>query len=302
MKPDFECIRCILSTRLREIEESNLERSIKLEIAKELIRKIHDDFKWDIELTKYVSSLFKYIVTRTPGIIEYYRVIKQISNRIASENISVHLEYISTLNKYDKFKYLVKLSAIANLIDYGVADHRPLDQSYISPKYVESFEIYVDDTRRLYEIISKKGLRVIWLFDNAGEAVYDMLLIKELREIGNEVYALVKEDPGFQNDLTVSDLKYIDVSNAINEFYSYGNCASTIHLDSVNKDILDLINKSNLIIAKGMSHFEYLYEEVDLDIPIVFILIPKCNPVARRIGEGSRGKIVVLLKTPRSQP
>ncbi|MEM0224331.1 MAG: ARMT1-like domain-containing protein [Desulfurococcaceae archaeon] len=294
MKPDIECLRCIVSTRLREIGQLNLDKEEKLKLSKEIIAKITEYFNWDIELTELASEVFKYLVSKAPQVADQYKITKRALNEIALKNKDIHEQHIKLLHGYSKFKYLVKLSAIGNLLDYGVADHKPLDKP-ITPVMVEEYEIAVDDSHRLYELLKNGGIKITWLFDNAGEAVYDMLLINEIRKMGNTVFGLVKNEPGFQNDISAEDADHLDLRAYLDDIKTYGCRCSTIHLDHISYEARSLIERSDLIVAKGMSHFEYL-SEVNIGKPVCFILIPKCDPVARRIRENSRGKIVVLLK------
>jgi len=294
MKPDIQCLRCIMSTRLREIEQVSLERNEKLTLSKEIAAKIIEQFNWNIELTDFASEVFKYLVSRAPEVAEYYRDVKRTLNKRALENIELHERYIVQLNSYAKFMYLVKLSAIGNLLDYGVADHKPLDET-ITPTIVEKYDVAVDDSYELYKTLISGGVKITWLFDNAGEAPYDLLLINEIRKMGNTVYGLVKDEPGFQNDISIEDAEYLNLSFYLDELKTYGCNCSTIHLNHISNEARSILEKSNMIIAKGMSHFEYL-SEVNLGKPVFFILIPKCEPVARKIREDSRGKIVVLFK------
>ena len=294
MKPEIECLRCILSVRLREIEQANLSKEEKLHLAKMLISKMLEEFNWDVELTRLASELFNYVVKSAPGVVEYYRSIKRASNRIALENISVHRDYALKLKGFERFHYLVKLSAVANLIDYGVADHKPL-QDTLTPDVVEKREVARDDSLDFYNTVVRGGLKLVWLFDNSGEAVYDTLLIEELRKMSNKVYGLVKEEPGFQNDISLVDAEEMGLSNVLDGVISYGCHCSTIHLEHISREVRDLINSSDIVVAKGMSHFEYL-SEVELGKPTLFVLVPKCDPVARRIGGDSRGKIVIYFK------
>jgi hypothetical protein len=57
MKPDIQCLRCIMSTRLREIEQLSLGRNEKLTLSKEIAAKIIEQFNWDIELTDFASEV-----------------------------------------------------------------------------------------------------------------------------------------------------------------------------------------------------------------------------------------------------
>jgi uncharacterized protein with ATP-grasp and redox domains len=279
--------------RLKELEcasESDIE---KLEVAKKVIIKLIEDFNFNYELTRLATNLYKYLVTLAPSVVDYYKSLKRTLNQLALRDLKVHDEYVFHLSDYDRFRYLVKLSALGNLIDYGVAEHAPTS-GVIEPQTVVKYEVAVDHISDLYEMVSGGNLKIAWLFDNAGEAVYDTLLIRELRSLGNRVIGLMKSEPGFQNDLTIEDAVEIGLDKVLDRVVSYG-ARSTIHLEDVNKEVLEAINEADLIVAKGMSNYENLID-VELEKPIFFILIPKCNPVASSIGKGSKGRIVVKRK------
>ncbi|WP_440058953.1 damage-control phosphatase ARMT1 family protein [Thermogladius sp. 4427co] len=291
MKPSLECLRCLITTRLREVEESGLGDRAGVDVAKRVVARLLESFDLEGELTHIATDVFNFLVDLAPGVVEYYRRLRSYSNRLALGNLGVHLEYSSRLEGYERFRYLVKLSAVANAIDYGVAGHQPLETP-LTPGFVESYVFGVDDTPEFYRLVSRGGLSVLWLFDNAGEAVYDTLLISEVRRMGNRVYGLFKEEPGFQNDITIVDAREIGLDKALDAAASYGARASSIHLEKIDGEARRLLEASDLVVAKGMSHYEYL-SGVDLGKPVCYILIPKCDVVARAIKPGSKGKIVV---------
>ena len=292
MKPRFECLKCILTVRLREIENTSVQSELKIQVARELLRLLIEDFSLNAELTRLATSAFKLVVSRLPDIIEYYKKIKYESTLIALQDLKRHEEHVAKYtDRYEKFKYLVKLSGLANMIDYGVAEHAVSVKS-IDPVSVEKTELFIDHTHTFYEILRKGHLRVLWLFDNAGEAVYDTLLIKEIKSMGNTVLGAVKEEPGFQNDITLQDAVFSGLTSILDGVLTYRG--STIHIDNLSEEMLAAINRCDLVIAKGMSHYEYLVEN-SIGKPVVFILVPKCDPVASTLGLNSRGKVVCTL-------
>lgn len=293
MKPGPECLRCLITTRLKEVEKSSLSDTEKFIVSKMIAGKILELFNPDVELTKLATSIFKYSVSLAPSIIEYYRLVKKASNKKALESLSLHREYAGKLDGYERFEYLVKLSAIANLIDYGVADHNPVENT-LTPKTIIEYPVVVNDISKLYSVLSRGGKTIAWLFDNSGEVVYDTLLVSEIKSLGNKVYGLVKEEPGFQNDVTISDALELQLDKLLDKLVVYSS-TSSIHIEALNNRVKEVLGEVDLIIAKGMSHYEYL-SEVDLGKPVCFILIPKCDVVARAIKEGSKGKIVVLCR------
>jgi len=294
MKPRFECLRCVLTVRLKEIESTSAPFQVKLEVAKRLVELLTNTFSPSVELTHLATSTFKLVISSLPEVAEYYKRVKSESTIMALKDITRHEEYISKFkDSYERFKYLVKLSGLANLIDYGVAEHTVTVKS-IDPVLVESSELYIDHTRKFYEKIERGGLQIIWLFDNAGEAVYDSLLIREIKSRGNSVIGLVKEEPGFQNDLTVQDAVSSGLTKILDRVLAYSG--STIHVENLSSEVLASLKKADLIIAKGMSHYEYLSEN-PLGVDVVFIFIPKCAPVASTLNISSTGKIICLYRS-----
>ncbi len=293
MKPKPECLRCILSVRLREIEGTSVSDELKVQVAKELLKLLIEEFSLDRELTQLAMITFKFVISRLPEVVAYYEKIRSISNLQALHDLPVHEVYLARLvNDYERFRYLVKLSGIANVIDYGVAEHSANIVS-IDPSKVENTEIFIDHTHEFFEVVRKGSLNILWLFDNAGESIYDMLLIKEIRSMGNSVYGFVKEDPGFQNDITLRDAMSSGLTSVLSGVIVYHG--STIHIENLNEEALKSIEKADLIVAKGMSHYEYLSERF-LSKPVVFILVAKCDPVANSVSAGSRNKVICLFR------
>ncbi|MEM3926501.1 MAG: ARMT1-like domain-containing protein [Desulfurococcaceae archaeon] len=294
MKPSPECLKCILNIRLTEIEHSDLNDVGKLELMKKLLELMIKMFDKDGDLTMIATLAYNFVVDNARGVVDYYKNIKRKTMSQAMRNIAEHWNYAMKLDDFNRFEYLIKLSALGNLIDYGVYSHVSIPL-VISREMVESSEIAVNNAKELYDLLRNGGLRIAWLFDNSGEAVYDMLLIRLIRAWGNEVIGVVKDEPGFQNDVTRDDLSEFKLDKELDGMVTYGCRCSTIHLDNIGNEARKVIQASDLIIAKGMANFEYLYD-IDLGKPIAFILIPKCDPVAAKIGSNSRNKPVVLLK------
>lgn len=301
MKPQTECLRCILTTRLREIEYSSLSPGEKIVLAKMIMSKLVNDFSLDsTELTRLASDLFQLTVT-APGVLDYYRLVKTQSMRRALALRDAHREHARYLDDYRRLRYLLKVSALGNLIDYGVMDHNFNEE--IDPGIAENVEIAIDDSVKFYELVRKGGLKIMFLLDNAGEAVYDSLLVEYLRGKGNTTIGVVKDEPGFQNDVTLNDVIEVGLDKVFDEIVTPGcrSICSSIHLDKVSEDFKSLLNSVDLIIAKGMAHYEYL-TDIDIGKPVLHIFIPKCDPISRSLGSVTyRGKPVVYLRFPESK-
>ncbi len=292
MKPHRECPLCIVSVRLNEVASAQISDSKVIEASSLVLEESAKAFRSENELTRIASSIYAKLVSKYPEVIEYYRDAKRRSIDNAKAQLASIKPALNGLSGFDLFKAAVRVSIAGNLLDMGVASHKP--PSELPLNSIMSIPFSIDHTGELYSMLSNGGLRILWLFDNAGEAVFDIILIDLIRGMGNTITGVAKAEPGFQNDLTISDAEYAGLSNHLDELVSTGYAGSSIHLDKVNGEFLGKLKASDLVVAKGMAHFEYL-SEVDLGKPIAFLLVPKCEPVARVLNV-NKGTLVAMLR------
>ncbi|MCX8199438.1 MAG: ARMT1-like domain-containing protein [Sulfolobales archaeon] len=291
MKYDALCIQCILQVRLREINSalSNGDRAIELSLK--IVEYALKLFKEGCELTHIAGNTYSLLAKASPEVVNYYRVAKRNSIAYSWSVIKDLDKYIKDLKDLELFKALIKISIAGNAIDMGVFGH---EFHGISLENAILRELAIDHTVDFYNYVKAGGKKILWLFDNAGEAVFDLPLIDELRRLGNRVVGLVKEEPGFQNDLSINDLNGSGVVEHLDEVLSTGYSGSTIYLNEISSEAKRALNESNIVVAKGMSHYEYLID-VDLGKPVLHLLIPKCEVIARTVGV-PKGSFVALLR------
>ncbi len=293
MKAKPLCIQCIVNVRFKEIMRSidDDDRSIKLQI--ELLRKAYTTFIEELELTKAATKIFKWLIEASPEVKQYYARVKRDAIISAKKIIDEYKEFLRGFSGYDQFRIATKISIAGNLLDTGVHGYEPPKE--ISIEYIMSTPLTIDHTRRVYEILSRGGKNILWLFDNAGEAVLDTILIDLLREYGNRVIGVAKEDPGFQNDLTISDAEYAGLGEHVDRIVSTGCSEASIHLESVSEEFKQVVRESDIVVAKGMAHFEYI-STIDLGRPVLFLLVPKCQTLSEVL-KVPRGTYVALYRS-----
>ncbi len=280
MRVHPQCIECITGVRLRELRESlNGEKSIEAQVK--VLGKIYRVFSSENELTRIASIIFTWVTENYPEVVERYREIKKRSIDRAKKNIVFLEKYLARFSGYDEYRLALKISIAGNILDTGVYMHKPLED--IGLEYVLSTPLSIDHSVETYNYFRGGGRRIIWLFDNAGESIYDTLLIRLLKKYGNEVIGIVKKDPGFQNDLAWSDALYSGINHVVDKLLSSGTNYSSIHLDKVSPEVLDVIREADIVVSKGMAHYEYL-SEIDLGKPVFYLLIPKCKTIASSLG------------------
>ena len=123
----------------------------------------------------------------------------------------------------------------------------------------------------------------MYLGDNAGEIVFDKLLIET---IGNKNVTYVVRSAPILNDVTINDAKEVGIDN-VAEVISSGYDAPSTVLSKSGTTFLNKYLSADLIISKGQGNLEgLLYEN---DPRIFFILMAKCDVIAEtlKVNKGS---------------
>jgi len=121
---------------------------------------------------------------------------------------------------------------------------------------------------------------IIYLADNAGEVVFDRLLIEELaEELGKEVIYVVRGKP-IINDALIEDALFCGI-NKVAKVTSSGSDAPGTILKYCSPEFMKLYQDAELIISKGQGNYEALSEENKL---IIFLFKAKCPVIAEDVG------------------
>ncbi len=289
-----ECISCILTVRLRELRTCVRESSRAYELSVRFLERAWRVFKDVREATRCATELYRIVLELCPGVVDYYRDVKRRSIDYALKYYDAYKSLLDGLDGYDLFRIAVKIAISGNLLDTGVAEYKPPEA--IGLEEILSTPIAIDHTRKLYNQLSSGGYRILYLLDNAGESVLDTILASVLRSYGNRVVGVVKSDPGFQNDVTASDAEYAGLHKYFDRVMETGSSSASIHLDLVSREFLNELDTADIIISKGMAHYEYLTDiEEEIGKQVYYLLVPKCNVIAGCLGV-SRYKYIVYTR------
>jgi len=277
-----ECITCILSVRIRELEKY-LDRDRALKASIELLKRLYEDMIRTEEVTVIASNVFRFVKTVT-GVGNPYSEEKRRATEVVLKALGKVEEYVSSAESpVEALRRALRASVAANAIDFGVAGY-----SFEAEKVVDEVLralLAIDDTDRFAEYI--RGFsrpRIVYLLDNSGEAVLDALVSRILRKHFNaEVYAVAKSAP-FQNDVTVDDLKSSGLDSEFTSVVGTGGDGSSVFLWEVSDEVKKLLFGADAVIAKGMANYEYLYFEPGVPKPKLFALKAKCRVIAESLG------------------
>jgi len=225
------------------------------------------------------------IISEETGIKDPYRKIKDECTHHAL-SLYPKLKKLIDSSK-DRLEMAVRVAVAGNVIDFGA--HVDFDLRADLEKIL-SQEFVINHYPEFREAL-EKARRILYLADNAGETVFDRLLIEEMQK---PVIYVVREKP-IINDATREDALLSGIDE-VAEIMSSGCDAPGNILKFCSEEFLKAFRSADLIISKGQGNYEVLSEE---NRPLFFFLKAKCPVIARDIGieEGS----IILMKSKKGQ-
>jgi len=222
------------------------------------------------------------------GVEDPYQDVKRESNRHA---LSLYQRLRESVEASpNPLEAAVTAAAIGNVIDFGANPdfdlEGALEEGMARGLKGSEFALY---SRRLEEVD-----RHLYIGDNAGEIVFDRLLVETLARRGVRVTFAVRDAP-ILNDATVEDALEVGMDR-VAQVMSSGTLGPGTLLDRCTPAFQEVFRQSPLILAKGQGNYEGLS---DVPGPIFFLLMAKCPVVARDLGV-EVGDLV--LRGPRAAP
>ncbi|NLA57718.1 MAG: DUF89 family protein [Firmicutes bacterium] len=278
MKPQLECLECSIRQALEAAELAGADLESRKEIALETLRILleYDAHGSPAELSGAVHAL----VRRLTGNTDPYRKLKKDTIGIARQIYPSVAKGIEV--QQDQLLCALKVSAVGNVIDAGVyGDLREVDlEAILREELTKGFAVCDVDVLRA----DLSGARsVVIVGDNAGETVFDGLLISEIkRMVGDSVNVFygVRSIPTI-NDATMEDAvaSGLDREAAV---MSTGCDEPGLILEKADPDFVKLYMEADIVISKGQGNYEGLSNSKDRGV--YFLLKAKCGPVARDLG------------------
>jgi uncharacterized protein with ATP-grasp and redox domains len=210
------------------------------------------------------------IVREMTGVGDPYKLVKEEATRNALQLLPRLREIVAQAD--DPLEKAVRIAIAGNIIDLAPGIQFTLEATL---ERVLHQPFAVNDLETLRQTLSQAE-SALYLADNAGETVFDRVLIETLEQ--PVIYA-VKGGPTL-NDATWEDAIAAGISE-VAEIVSTGSDAPGTVLESCGSAFRQLYNEAEVIIAKGQANHEALGEG---DRRLFFLLQVKCSVLGREIG------------------
>lgn len=219
---------------------------------------------------------------------QVYRIVYEITG-----NNDPYLEAKRCANKsamslYTRMKDMVddsngtletacKLAIAGNAIDLGAQAEYGNIFSIIEDSV--GYQIDQEHYRKFKESVGQSSL-ILYLADNAGEIVFDRILIEQLLQIKKSKIVFVVREKPIINDATLDDALQVGLNKVI-PIISNGSDAPATILSQCTSEMLSYYQSADLIISKGQGNFESLSGRPE---NIFFLFKVKCPVIARDSG------------------
>lgn len=232
------------------------------------------------------------LIKQLTGNNDPYGRSKRTSNERAAKLLPKVIKFIeSGNNQQERFKKACLGAIVGNTMEFDIPGHSFTYNSLSKSLKDAAKDLVIDDIDRAYEL-TKKASSVLFLADNAGEIVFDTLLVEQLKNMGLKVTYVVKGGPVL-NDATIEDVSFSGMDRLADNILTTGTDAVGLLKKEVSTEFLKVYDIAELIFAKGMGYAETL-TEYKLSKPHFLMLRTKCMPVANYFC-APRGKNVAKL-------
>lgn len=289
MEVHLDCLPCNLRQVLEAARLATPNPEIQCAIVLESLKilKNFNSYGTSPEMGRAVHQL----VVKHTGITDPYKQLKKESIQMAHSLYPALENYVRSQG--DRLQAALGVSAVGNLIDaavYGVLPAAELEKK-LKEELEQGFNFKDLETLRQE---AKKARIIVIIGDNAGETVFDKILLTELKNISRGeagLFFAVRSAP-IINDATMEDALASGLDEVSVLLETGSTVAGTIW-EEMSLDFRRLFLQADLVVAKGQGNYETLGQTKQR--PLYFLLKAKCSLVAEHIGV-PLGEYVLLKK------
>ncbi|MEW6213728.1 MAG: ARMT1-like domain-containing protein [Nitrospirota bacterium] len=270
MRVHLDCFPCFLRQSVIALRLGTKDESLQKAILKSILADIQraDTSKPPAYATTFIHRNIRQLLGKDP-----FKEIKSEYNQVA---LGLYPSLKTIIEKSpDTLWTATRLAIAGNVIDFGIFTSVDIEgairKALNNPLAVDNYSAFRDAVS-----ITDK---ILYLTDNAGEIVFDRLLIETLRSLGKKVKAVVKSSPVI-NDSTMEDAVESGLTEVCEVIDNGSDAVGTI-LEWTSSKFQETFKDAQLVISKGQGNFETL---IDTEKKIFFLFQSKCDVVSKELG------------------
>lgn len=277
VKVEAECASCLLSRATVEVYEATRNPALRFRAIHEVIKLLNKEFRPTV-IPAEIGTKRDRLIKRLTGNNDPYKQRKKMSNEKALKLLPYARKIVEAgYTQQERFKKACLCAIVGNIMEFDIPGHNFSFKNLTKAFRDAAKDLVIDDIDRAYEL-AKKARSVLYLADNAGEIVFDTLLVEQLKNMGLKVTYVVKGGAVI-NDATLEDVEFSGMNKLADNILTTGTDAVGLLKNEVSSDFLRVYEAAELVFAKGMGYAETL-TEYKLTKPHLLLFRTKCTPVA----------------------
>lgn len=269
MKANLTCINCMLGKAEQNYLNYDQSEDGLLHFMKEVYGEI--SVAHELDTAPLLYSKINAILENKFDVGDPFYTQKRHYNQVLMVK---EMEIVKRIQESDdQLMSALQFAMIGNLIDFGAMD--TVDEGKLN-KLIERAsdqnldEQTVKDFRQELEL----GHKLVYLTDNAGEIVFDKILIQTIQQLYPEVNIQVIVRGGVAlNDALMEDAVEVGLTKIV-PVMGNGTKIPGTQLGVISQEAQDAIDSADFILSKGQGNFESLSET---GRNIYFLFLCKCQ-------------------------
>ncbi len=277
MKVEPECESCLLARGTVATYQATTNPALRFRCIAEVTKLLNREFK-QTSVAADLGTKRDRIIKQLTNNNDPYERSKRLANEKALKMLPLAKKLVEAgYTQQERFKKACLCAIVGNIMEFDIPGHN-FTLNNLSGCFREaSKDLVIDDIDKAYAL-AKKVNSVLFLADNAGEIVFDTLLVEQLKNMGLKVTYVVKGGPVI-NDATLTDVAVSGIDKIADEILTTGTDAVGLQKKEVSAEFLKVYDAAKLVFAKGMGYAETL-TEYKLTKPHLLLFRTKCIPVA----------------------
>jgi len=274
MKLQYECISCIVAQVLNVTGMLGFNEDDKETAMRETLAYLS---RADYEgcTPESMAELWRLLLKNSENRDPY----AEIKSRCNAEALKMEQSAREAIRgSADPFLMALKYAIAGNLIDYGLEHPVTVDEQNRQIDSIVKTPFAIDDSETLRTAL-KTAKNVLYLCDNAGEVVFDKLMIETLKREFPQIdpVCAVKGSPVL-NDATMTDALMVGL-DSVARIIDNGDGAPGTVLHRTSEAFQSAFSSADVVIAKGQGNFESLSGSKKENL--FYLFMAKCDSICK---------------------
>lgn len=271
MSTALDCLPCLLRQAIAVVKKITGDSGRQAVLLQSILRQCGS---LDLCLPPpEIARRIHQLIQQQAGKTDLYREEKRRQNAMALAWLPEMQRRVQVSE--DPLELALRLAIAGNVIDCGVTDE--ISEQAVAAALEKALREPIQGDLTAFRKAIQSARQILYLADNAGEIVFDRLLMEQ---IGFGKITLVVRGQEILNDATRSDVEAAGLDQLVSVMDNGSGVPGTL-LTDCSASFRERFAASELIISKGQGNFETL---CGTSAKVFFLFKVKCEVIARRAG------------------